>query len=555
MIAEFNARKAPRRWPAAGALLAALVVASSLPGSAGAAAEAAGGEAPAISASPAPLRFENRTIVVFRASVLGRTPLERAEGARQRIEQAIGKGGAGAVTTRALPQGTAVEIDGTAMFVVTPQDVDEPVSETLPPTVEEAVRTLKVALEERHEQYDFWGLLKAAGFAALATLIYAALLYAIVAANRWLTSRLAGVLQARVEKLKVAGVIALLPSQVLVIVQRLILAAAWIVALFATVIWLSRSLGLFPYTRPWGEQLTGFLIDLLRSIVLAVAHAVPGLLIVAVIFAITRFVVGLVAGFFRRVEAQHIRIAWLDEHTARPTQRIIAFVLWLFALAMAYPYLPGAETDAFKGLSVLVGLMVSIGASGLVGQAASGMILMYSRALRKGDYVKIGEAAGTVGEMGMLALRLHTGTGEELVLPNAFVVANMTRNFSREAVGRGFVTQVTVTIGYSTPWRQVHAMLLEAARRTQGMLREPAPYVIQAALSDFYVEYKLVAYAEPETPAERAVVISDLNSNVQDVFNEHGVQIMSPHYFNDPKEPQIVPKERWFEPPAQKPKA
>ena len=155
----------------------------------------------------------------------------------------------------------------------------------------------------------------------------------------------------------------------------------------------------------------------------------------------------------------------------------------------------------------------------------------------------------------MLALRLHTGTGEELVLPNAFVVANMTRNFSREAVGRGFVTQVTVTIGYSTPWRQVHAMLLEAARRTQGMLREPAPYVIQAALSDFYVEYKLVAYAEPETPAERAVVISDLNSNVQDVFNEHGVQIMSPHYFNDPKEPQIVPKERWFEPPAQKPKA
>jgi len=228
-------------------------------------------------------------------------------------------------------------------------------------------------------------------------------------------------------------------------------------------------------------------------------------------------------------------------------------VLWLFALVMAYPYLPGAQTDAFKGLSVLVGLMVSIGASSLVAQAASGLILMYARTLRAGEYVKIGDAEGTVVELGLFATRIQTGTGEELILPNAFVVANTTRNFSRTVPGRGFVLQVTVTIGYSTPWRQVHAMLLEAARRTHGILVEPPAYVIQSALSDFYVEYKLVAYAGPEAPAQRALAINDLNANVQDVFNEYGVQIMSPHYLGDPEHPQIVPKERWFEPPASKP--
>jgi small-conductance mechanosensitive channel len=197
--------------------------------------------------------------------------------------------------------------------------------------------------------------------------------------------------------------------------------------------------------------------------------------------------------------------------------------------------------------------MVSIGASSLVAQAASGMILMYSRTLRAGEYVKIGDAEGTVAELGLFATRIQTGTGEELILPNAFVVANTTRNLSRAVAGRGFVLQVAVTIGYSTPWRQVHGMLLEAARRTRGILTEPPPYVIQSALSDFYVEYKLVAHAGPEAPAQRALAISELNANIQDVFNEYGVQIMSPHYLGDPEHPQVVPKDRWFEAPAKKP--
>jgi small-conductance mechanosensitive channel len=124
------------------------------------------------------------------------------------------------------------------------------------------------------------------------------------------------------------------------------------------------------------------------------------------------------------------------------------------------------------------------------------------------------------------------------------------RNFSRAADGGGFVVHTGVTIGYATPWRQVHAMLLEAARRTPGLAAHPAPYVLQTALSDFYVEYRLVANGEPSSPAGRAEAMSALHASVLDVFNEYGVQIMSPHYIADPPDVQVVPKAHWFDPPA-----
>jgi small-conductance mechanosensitive channel len=536
-------------------MIRALILAAPLlgPGSANAAdAPAAADTAPA-AAETAPLTINNRTVFVFRSSALGHAPSERAEAAQRRIEVLADRRQGSTVGSRSIPQGIAIEIDGAAVFVVTPRDVDDLGGATLQSTAEEAVRALTLALTEAQEQSSVRKLLKAALLAGLGTLIYGAVLYGIFAANRRLSSIASAALQAHAEKLKVAGIIAVHPRQFVSATRRLILLIAWLLGLFATYLWLAFVLRLFPYTRPWGEQLHGYLFGLLRSILYAIVHAIPGLVTVVIIFVITRTIVHVVDRFLQRVELQHIRIGWLDEDTARPTRRLVAVLLWLFALAMAYPYLPGAHTDAFKGLSVLVGLMISIGASGLVGQAASGMILMYSRSLRKGEYVKIGDAEGTVAELGLFATRIHTGTGEELILPNAFVLGTTTHNYSRTVPGRGFVLQVKVTIGYSTPWRQVHAMLLEAARRTHGILSEPAPYVIQSALSDFYVEYKLVAYAGPEAPTQRAIALNDLNANVQDVFNEYGVQIMSPHYLGDPAHPQVVPKERWFEAPAKKP--
>jgi small-conductance mechanosensitive channel len=263
--------------------------------------------------------------------------------------------------------------------------------------------------------------------------------------------------------------------------------------------------------------------------------------------------VGLLRKLFDRVEGGGLSLRWLDADTVRPTRRIVNVVVWIFAVAMAYPYLPGAESEAFKGLSVLVGLMISLGASSVVGQAASGLIMMYTRTLRSGEYVRIGDHEGTVVDAGLFVTRIRTGLGEELTLSNSLVAGAVTKNYSRAVAGPGFVLDTSVTIGYDTPWRQVEAMLLEAARRTEGVLPEPPARVFQTALSDFYVEYRLVCYASPVKPLPRALVLSSLHAHVLDVFNEHGVQIMSPHYLGDPERPKVVAKADWHPAPVRPP--
>ena len=172
------------------------------------------------------------------------------------------------------------------------------------------------------------------------------------------------------------------------------------------------------------------------------------------------------------------------------------------------------------------------------------------RHLRIGEYVRVADHEGTVTEMGAFTTRIRTGLGEELTLPNALVLGTVTKNYSRAVQGRGYVVDTVLTIGYDTPWRQVEAMLVEAAKRTPGVLAHPAPLVFQTALSDFYPEYRLVCQASPKEPRPRAVVLSVLHSHIQDVFNEYGVQIMSPHYRSDPAEAKVVPQQAWHTAPA-----
>ena len=175
---------------------------------------------------------------------------------------------------------------------------------------------------------------------------------------------------------------------------------------------------------------------------------------------------------------------------------------------------------------------------------------MYSRAFRRGDYVRVGDTEGTVVDVGMFSTQLRTGIGEAITLPNSIVVAEVTKNYSRGAAGTAYLVDTSVTISYATPWRQVEAMLLEAARRTAGIATTPAPLVRQTSLSDFYVEYRLAAFAPAGIPSPRLEILNALHANVQDVFNEYGVQIMSPHYEADPAAPQIVPKSDWYAAPA-----
>ena len=498
----------------------------------------------------AALKLHNRTIFEFRAPFSGYSPQERAEAARHRLDAIMAKQGPGAVAAETIAEGSRVLIDGARVFVITPGDVNTLVEQTLESLTDDTVKALSTAVTEAGEQRDLRTVLKALGFILLATVIYGVLIQLL---NRY-TTKLRGVLAERlgekVEKLRIAGMQVVNPARFRSAVEIAVTIIYWLFALVATYTWFTFALLQFPYTRAWGEHLETFLLGTLGDMARAILSAIPGLVIVVIIIVLARFAVNLSRMFFDRVEAGRVRVRWIDRDTARPTRRIATVVIWLFALAMIYPYLPGAGTDAFKGLSVLVGVMVSIGGAGVVGQAASGFILMYSRSIRVGEYVRIGTSEGTVRELGMFATRLMNAGGEEIVLPNSYVLAQTTHNMSRMARG-GIALDTTVTIGYDTPWRQVHAMLEEAAKRTDGILEEPAPLVLQTALSDFYVQYRLLLRVDGERSRPKAM--SALLGNIQDVFNEYGVQIMSPNYVADSAEPKLVAKENWFPEPARAP--
>jgi small-conductance mechanosensitive channel len=492
-------------------------------------------------------------IAILRAEVYGYPPRERVQGAALRFAEVLAQGGPGTVTVRTLPEGRLLEIDGEHLVALTPDDVFAPGGETLDGVAARARRRVERVIAEHRESRSARAIGLAAGLSLLATVLYVLALRGAFLARRRLAGSLLGTVDAHRSAGRIVGVLGLGQTQVLAGVHRLASMLLWVVVIGVTYAWLTYVLERFAFSRAWGERLLSLLVETAAAAPAALIEGLPSVFVVVVIFAVTRILTRLVWTLLDGVAAGRLRLGWLGADAARPTARLLAAVLWLFALGMAYPYFPGAQTDAFKGLSVLVGVMVSLGVSNVVGQAVSGLILMYSGTIRPGDYVRVGDTEGTVTRLGIFATLVRTGMGAEVVLPSAYVFSAAITHYSRAVEGPGFVLDTGVTIGYDAPWRQIHAMLLEAAHRTTGILEVPRPYVIQTALADFYVEYRLVAYAGPEAPRARADALNLLHANIQDVFNEHGVQIMSPHYMVDPAAPKVVPPARWHAAPAPPP--
>jgi small-conductance mechanosensitive channel len=536
----------PTRFIAAFAALVALAAATSAQSASPMAAAPA---SDANATAPAKLVVFNRTIVIFRAPLLGMSPSARVQHAGARLADLLARPGNLVVDAAVIPQGRAVQIDGALAFVVTADDPDPLAAESLDDMTQQAMATLRLVVQETRETRDARAMTVAAGRLALATL-FAALLVAVAArARRGIDAWIAGQAQARADRLRIEGAQLVERERVLRFVERCSRVAFSLLILLVAYIWLGFGLAQFPYTRAWGEQLNGFLLGVGAHIAKGVVGALPDLFIALVIVLMARIAVRVARGFFDRVESGQIRLQRLDPELALITRRVVVVAIWLFAIAMAYPYIPGSDTEAVKGLSVLVGLMVSLGAAGQVGQALSGLVLAYTRIFRRGEYVRIADHEGTVTELGVFATRIRTGMGEELSVPNALALASVTRNYSRTVSG-GYVLDATVTIGYDTPWRQVHALLIEAAQRTPGIASDPAPRVYQVALTDFYPEYRLVCQALPTDVARRAELLNALHASIQDVFNQYGVQIMSPHYFADPATPKVVAQKDWHRPPA-----
>jgi len=393
------------------------------------------------------------------------------------------------------------------------------------------------------------GLWRAGG----ATLLFIAVLWGIRVASRKIRPQLERIPEtdAQVIRLQKAQLIsAERLRSIMVALLRIAVVTAILISLYLYVAFLLAS---FPHTRAYASALRGALqsplMVLERELVLYLPNLLPIAMIVGFIYGLTK-----IAKFiFTHVGLGHIVIPGFYAEWASPTYKLTKGLLIAFALIAIFPYLPGSKSLAFQGIGIFIGALLSLGSTSVVANVVSGFVLTYTRAFKIGDRVRIGEAFGDIVAKTTFVTRIRTPKNVEIAIPNALVLTAQVLNYSAMAEESKLTLHTEVTIGYDAPWRQVEALLLLAAERTPNVLREPAPYILQTGLSDFYVKYELNVYVA--VPQQMPTIYTNLHRNIQDTFNEYGVQIMSPHYMTDRATPTFVPKEKWFEPPAAVPAA
>lgn len=285
---------------------------------------------------------------------------------------------------------------------------------------------------------------------------------------------------------------------------------------------------IFPQTKDLAYKLFSYIWEPIKSIFLGIVEYVPNLFTIFVIWLAVKYLVRLVRYLASEIQSERLKIGGFYADWAMPTFHIVRFLLYAFMIAMIYPYLPGSKSGVFQGISVFVGLIVSLGSSTVIGNIIAGLVITYMRPFKLGDRIKLNDTTGNVIEKTPLVTRIRTPKNEVVTIPNSFIMSSHTVNFSQSARDYGLIIHSEVSIGYDIPWRKTHQLLIEAALNTPGVVDDPRPFVLETSLQDYYPVYQVNAYIKDAN--QLAQVYSDLHQNIQDRFNEEGIEIMSPHY-------------------------
>ncbi len=476
-----------------------------------------------------PVRFRGETLFEVRAPLGGLAVAERAAAIESRISLAAA-GPAGALSEiRSIPGASAHDVYVGEQFIVSVTDADaNPLGRTREQYAADVSATLRSVLAVEFEGRSLASLLRATAVAIAGTVVFV-LLAGFVwrrmqnSEQRW-REREASTLRT----ISLRGLDLLTAEHKIEIVTVVLRVGRILVTLFLTLVWAGATLALFPWTRGFSAEIRRETLGAFREAVGGVLGYLPNLLSIAVIGFVTYLLLRFARFFFERVRREQIRIPNFYPEWADPTYKIVRFVGIALAIVVMYPYLPASQSVAFQGVSVLVGVLVSIGSASAIANMIGGLVITYMRAFEAGDRVRIGDTEGDVISRDAFVVRVRTVKNVEITVPNAMVLSSHVINFSKAARDAGLILHTTVTIGYDVPWRKVHELLLAAAAETEGLEAKPAPFVLQKSLDDFYVSYELNAHTRD--PSQMAMIYSRLHAAIQDRFNEAGVEIMSPHY-------------------------
>src|SRR5271165_1866885 len=457
------------------------------------------------------------------------TPQERAQRVSERLTKLVYTPGAdvAAITTAESEYGTEIKLGDTVLTIVTDDDAKQAhVVRAL--LAKYDASQIRNAIIQARQEHGAKFLIRAAIYALATLLLYVLIVWLVVVGSRWLLKRLQRPGAPLVKGIKIQKSEILAGERLASILAGFVRLLRAVILFLLTVVFLGAEFNYFPWTRVHGKHLLEYVLTPIRFVGIATLDYLPKLFYILVILAVMYFVMKFVRILAREFERDNIRLRGFYPEWIQPTYKIVRFLLICFTAVLIYPYLPGENSPAFKGVGLFLGVLFSLGSTSAVANVVAGIILTYTRGFRVGDWVKIGDNIGNVVSQNMLATHLQTFQQEEIVVPNSVILGSHVINYSLLGQTEGVILHTSVTIGYDTPWRTVHGLLLEAAAKTHDILGDPAPFVLQRQLEDSYVQYEINAYTR--NPHAMFVTYSNLHANIQDCFYAAGVEIMSPVY-------------------------
>jgi small-conductance mechanosensitive channel len=384
------------------------------------------------------------------------------------------------------------------------------------------------AIKQYKEEINPVTLAKEIALALLVLLLMGVIIYFVIKFFKWGEKRIQQQEGKRFKGLKIRNYTLLDATKEVNFVLNINTFLKWVIIVLIIYIALPILFGIFPWTENFAQTLFGYILNPVKSIATALWNYLPSLITIIVIVFIFRYVLNFLYYLRLEIERGKLHLPGFYADWANPTYQIIRVLIIAFMLVVIFPYLPGSDSPVFKGVSVFLGFLFTFGSAGSLSNIVSGLVLTYMRLFKIGDRVKIADVTGDVIEKSLLVTRIRTTKNEIISIPNSTIMNSPTINYSSDAQDKGLIMYTTVTIGYDVPWRDMHQALIDAALRCDLVLKEPAPFVLQTSLDDFYVSYQINLYTREAN--SQAFIYSELHKHIQDVCNERGIEIMSPHY-------------------------
>jgi len=486
---------------------------------------------PVLQSAPAPVVFSDDTLFYINVRQISLTPEERAENISERLEKIFDEDlyqKNGIVTSM---NGAYVDVACGDLIIMSLSEEDA-LSKGISnqELAEQYIAVIDKAFKKAYEEKSLLTMLIRIGLVLLVLTGIWLMIMLIQRGHKYVERKIEENSHKWLRDFSYKGYTLITAKQAMTLISWALKLVKWVIIILLIYLLLPLLFSIFPFTRGWASTLFNLIWSPFKKMAISVWRYLPKLFTIIVIYFVFRYLIRFVKYFFKEIESERLKIGNFHPDWAIPTFNIVRLLLYVFMFVMIFPNLPGSDSPIFRGVSVFLGLLVSLGSSTAIGNMVAGFVITYMRPFKIGDRIKFGDVTGDVMEKNLLVTRLRTIYNEEITIPNSSILSGNTTNFSAMAKTQGLVLSVTVSIDYKYHWQDVHEALLEAASRTSKVLKDKKPGVLQTALNDFYVSYTLCVYTHETNNFNP--IYSELNRHILDVCKERNIEIVSPHLFS-----------------------